>query len=241
MQRSSIYVGWDPREASAFAVCRYSLRRHLNIPIPIHGLILDDLRARGLYTRPMEMRPSAADKPIMWDVVSNAPQSTQHANSRFFVPMLAKSGWALFMDGDILVRANLARMFESLDPKYAVYCVKHKFDPPEGVKMDGQAQVSYQRKNWSSFVVFNCDHVANKALTLEVLNNTPGRDLHRFFWLADCDIGELDPSYNFLVGHTDPAINPKVCHFTSGIPDMPGYHDVPYADEWRAELNRWAA
>lgn len=240
MLRRSIFVGWDPREAAAFAVCRHSIRRHLTMPIPIHGLVLDDLKANGLYTRPMEMRPSAADKPVMWDVVSDAPQSTEHANSRFFVPMLAESGWALFMDGDILVRDNLARVFDDLNPKYAVYCVKHQFDPPPGIKMDGQAQVRYQRKNWSSFMILNCQHVANKALTLDVLNNTPGRDLHRFFWLADCDIGELDPKYNFLVGHSDPSIDPTVVHFTSGLPDMAGYFDVPFADEWRAELNRWA-
>jgi lipopolysaccharide biosynthesis glycosyltransferase len=239
--KHSIWIGWDPREAAAFAVARASCRRHLTRPIPIAGLVLDDLKAAGLYTRPMEYRASAADRPVMWDVISDAPMSTQHANARFLVPHLAGSGWALFMDGDMLVRGNLARVFESLDPAKAVYCVQHRHEPEPGTKMDGQAQTRYARKNWSSFVIFNCDHVANRALTLDVVNNTPGRDLHRFFWLADCDIGELDQSYNFLVGHTDPSIDPHVVHFTDGVPDMLGYENVPYADEWRAELNRWAA
>jgi lipopolysaccharide biosynthesis glycosyltransferase len=239
--KHSIWIGWDPREAAAFAVARASCRRHLTRPIPIAGLVLDDLKAAGLYTRPMEYRASAADRPVMWDVISDAPMSTQHANARFLVPHLAGSGWALFMDGDMLVRGNLARVFESLDPAKAVYCVQHRHEPEPGTKMDGQAQTRYARKNWSSFVIFNCDHVANRALTLDVVNNTPGRDLHRFFWLADCDIGELDQSYNFLVGHTDPSIDPHVVHFTDGCPDMLGYENVPYADEWRAELNRWAA
>jgi hypothetical protein len=75
--------------------------------------------------------------------------------------------------------------------------------------MDGQAQTRYARKNWSSFVIFNCDHVANKALTLDVVNNAPGRDLHRFFWLADCDIGELSPEWNYLVGHTQAPVDPQ--------------------------------
>jgi hypothetical protein len=32
-------------------------------------------------------------------------------------------------------------------------------------------------------MVFNCDHPANRALTLDLINTVPGRDLHRFCWL----------------------------------------------------------
>lgn len=236
----SIWIGWDPREAAAFAVARASCRRYLTRPIPIRGLVLDELTAAGLYRRPIEYRPSAADRPIMWDVVSDAPMSTQHANARFLVPHLAGSGWALFMDGDMLVRDNLARVFEGLDSSKAVYCVQHRHEPEPGTKMDGQAQTRYARKNWSSFVIFNCDHVANSALTLDVINNTPGRDLHRLFWLADCDIGELGPEWNWLAGVSGPIPEPKVVHFTEGTPDMIGYEGSAYADEWRGELADWA-
>lgn len=236
----SIWIGFDQREASAFAVARHSIKRHLTRPIPIYGLVLSELQARGLYTRPMEWRPSAADKPIMWDVISDAPMSTEHANARFLVPYLASTGWALFVDGDVLARGNIARMFEQLDPAFAVYCVKHQYAPPDNTKMDGQAQTRYARKNWSSFVVFNCEHPSNRALTMGMVNTVPGRDLHRFCWLKDEEIGELGPEWNFLVGHTDPAIAPKVVHFTAGVPDMPGYGDQPYADEWRVELSSWA-
>jgi hypothetical protein len=239
-RRESIWIGWDPREASAFAVARSSCRHHLTRPIPIHGLLLEDLQKAGLYTRPLEYRPSAADKPVMWDVVSDAPMSTQHANARFFVPMLAKTGWALFTDGDVLFRGNVARLFEQLDNSKAVYCVWHDHRPADGVKMDGQVQTSYGRKNWSSVIAFNCDHPANKALTLDVLNNTPGRDLHRLFWLADCDIGELEPVWNYLVGHSDPEVSATIAHFTEGVPDMPGYEGQKYADEWRNSLADWA-
>jgi hypothetical protein len=177
----------------------------------------------------------------MWDVISDAPMSTEHANARFLVPHLAHHGWALFVDGDVLARANLVRVFDGLDKGKAVYCVQHQYEPINSSKMDGQVQTIYSRKNWSSFMIFNCDHPANKALTLDLINTTPGRDLHRFCWLEDTDIGALDPSWNFLVGHTDPAIEPNVVHFTDGVPNMPGYETVPYSDEWRAELSRWAA
>src|SRR5665213_1643512 len=111
----SIFIGFDPREAGAFAVARHSVRRHLTQPIPIRGLVLSELRAKGFYTRPMEMREGAAGKPVMWDTLSDAPMSTEHANARFLVPKVAEKGWALFMDGDMLARGNLARMFNGLD------------------------------------------------------------------------------------------------------------------------------
>lgn len=235
----SIFIGFDPREAAAFAVARSSIRRHLTQPIPIRGLVLSELKELGLYNRPIEHRRSA-DRMIMWDVISDAPMSTQHANARFLVPTIAGSGWALFLDGDTMARTNLARMFDQLKTEYAVYCVKHKHEPTSNVKMDGQVQTKYSRKNWTSFIAFNCEHPANRALTVEMVNTLPGRDLHRLCWLQDEEIGELGPEWNYLVGHTNHGVVPSVVHFTDGVPDMAGYEDVPYADEWRAELDRWA-
>jgi hypothetical protein len=139
-----------------------------------------------------------------------------------------------------MFRGNVARLFEQLDNKKAVYCVWHNHQPADGTKMDGQVQTSYGRKNWSSVIAFNCDHEANKALTLEVLNNTPGRDLHRLFWLADCDIGELDVAWNYLVGVSDPEVSATIAHFTEGVPDMPGYENCRYAEDWRRSLADWA-
>lgn len=236
----SVWIGWDPREAAAFAVARHTARSHLTQCTPIYGLVLSDLKDRGLYTRPTQLKPSACDRPILWDSISGAPMSTEHAISRFLVPTLAKTGWALFMDGDMLVRGNLARMFEMLDPKFAVYCVKHEYHPRPGRKMDGQEQTAYARKNWSSFCVFNAEHEANQALTIDLVNRLPGRDLHRFCWLDDDEIGALDPAWNWLVGHSSVSIEPQVVHFTEGVPDMPGYEHVPYAEEWRAVRNEWA-
>lgn len=236
----SIWIGFDPREVGAFAVACASVRERVPADWPVRGLVLSDLRARGLYRRPTEMHPGV-DRAIMWDVISEAPMSTEHANSRFLVPHLAKTGWALFMDGDMLVRGDLKARIESLDPQFAVYCVKHHYDPPVGPKMDGQEQTRYRRKNWSSFMAFNCDHEANRSLTVDIVNTLPGRDLHRFCWLSDEEIGELDPSWNFLVGHTDPSIEPNVIHWTLGVPDMRGYEDAAFADEWRAKRDQWAA
>lgn len=230
--KRSIYVGWDPREADAFAVAMSSIARRLSAPIPLHSLVLAVLESQGLYRRPTQWRPGPASRPVMWDIISDAPMSTEHANARFLVPHLAKEGWALFLDGDMLVRSDLAEVFEGLDPAKAVYCVQHRQTPSGSVKMDGQVQAAYARKNWSSFCIFNADHPANRALTVDLVNSAPGRELHRFCWLADDLIGALDPTWNVLVGPEEP----KVAHFTHGLPDMAGYEDVPFAAEWREEL-----
>jgi hypothetical protein len=232
----SIFIGYDAREAEAFAVCRASIRRHLTSPIPIRSLILSQLRIMGFYRRPTEFRDGR-----LWDAISQAPMATEFAISRFLTPILAQSGWALFMDCDMLALDNLVRVFELADPQYAVMCVKHRHEPAAGQKMDGQLQTFYRRKNWSSFCLYNCDHPANAALTVDMVNSLPGRDLHAFSWLQDEDIGALHPAWNFLVGHTDPIVRPHVIHWTDGGPWFPKYADAPHAAEWRAERDRWAA
>lgn len=238
----SVWIGFDPREAAAFAVARSSIRRHLTSPLPIFGVVLDDLRKRGLYYRPTEIRPSAADRPILWDTLSGAPMSTQFAVSRFLTPILARDGFAMFADADVLARTNVMPLFTlaESDPRKAVWCVKHDYRPTSTVKMDGQRQSTYNRKLWSAVCLFNVRHPSNKALTVEYVNAAPGRDLHAFKWLADDEIGELDPAWHWVPGHsTEP--NPKLIHFSEGGPWFAGYSDVPFADEWRAELARWAA
>lgn len=234
--KRSVWIGFDPREAAAYAVARESILRHTGESV--RGVVLSALRRHGLYQRETERRGGQ-----LWDVISDAPMSTEFAISRFLVPMLAGSGWALFVDGDVLVRGSLNALFDSLDPDMALYCVQHRFEPTADIKMDGQIQTRYARKNWSSVMVFNCDHPANGGLNYSLINRAPGRDLHRFCWLDDSLIGALEPRWNFLVGHTDikDVPNPSIVHFTGGTPDMAGYEDCAFADEWRAELARWAA
>lgn len=236
MEPVSIWIGADPREDAAYAVAHESVRSHLGgSPVQVRGLVLSALQRQGLYTRPTERRLGR-----LYDVISQHEMATEFAISRFLVPHLAKTGWALFMDCDMMVRSNLMTMFDSLDPKYALYCVKHDYTPIGDMKMDGQVQSNYPRKNWSSFMVFNCDHPAHKnLLTLEAVNNLPGRDLHRFGWLDDCEIGELAPGWNWLVGEQPEPSPLHNVHYTDGGPWLDAFQDVPYADEWRVWRERW--
>jgi hypothetical protein len=232
----TVWIGYDPRETDGFAVTRHSLRRRLTQPIAVHGLVLDDLRNSGLYYRPTDRVEGR-----LFDVISDAPMATEFALSRFLIKELAKTGWALFMDSDMLVRENVARLFDLANPEKAVMCVKHDHKPKGGTKMDGQVQTSYERKNWSSCFLLNVDHPANRSLTVDFVNTQRGLHLHQFCWLDDHLIGSLDVSWNWLVGHSDEKVEPKIAHFTDGIPSMPGYEKVQFADEWRAELCRWAS
>lgn len=232
-----IFIGFDPREACAFAVARDTAKYHSLRHIPVCGIVLDEMRDKGLYWRPTSQKDGR-----LWDNISEAPMSTQFAISRFLTPILAKEGLALFMDADVMVRSSLAPLFEHAreHPEFAVFCVKHDFQPSEGTKMDGQIQTQYARKNWSSVMLFRCDHPSNARLDVDLINTVPGRDLHRFCWLEEHEIGALPAQYNYLVGHTKIDESPIIVHFTDGIPTMPGYENCEYSDEWRAELLKWA-
>jgi hypothetical protein len=244
MKPTSLFIGFDPREAEAFAVARSSLYRHSTSAI--RGLVLNHLRRDGLYKRPTERRINSEGVSQLWDVISDHWMSTEFAISRFLVPYLSGYGLALFVDSDVLIRGDVVKLFDEIQSGVygrdkAVWCVKHDHLPAGGVKMDGQIQSAYSRKNWSSVMVFDCDHPANKCLTPEMVNTLPGRDLHRFCWLDDDEIGALPSEWNHLIGEQPPRPNAKIAHFTLGIPSMAGRENCEYAAEWRAELERWAA
>lgn len=237
----SIYIGWDERERVAWEVARSSLIKHCSIPVCIHRISYGELAQAGIYKRPTERGKHGR----LLDLLSARPGydgsiSTEHANARFFVPLLAKTGWSLFTDGDVLFRGDIAEAFRGLDPSKALYCVKHNHQPVGALKMDNQVQTRYERKNWSSFMIFNCDHSRNQCLKNVdgIINKLPGRELHRFCWLADEDIGSLSRRWNYLEGYTMGVTDPLHVHFTEGLPDMAGYENAEYADEWRAERAR---
>lgn len=242
----SLWIGFDPREAAAFAVCRQSIETRMTRPVPVHGIVLDDMRSRGLYWRPTSWKTRSGAAGILWDDISDFSMSTEFAIARFLTPYLARDmghdGWAVFMDCDIMARDNLARMFDCLDERFAVMCVQHDHRPANAEKMDGQIQSKYDRKNWSSVMAFNLSHPANDKLTLDLINSVPGRDLHAFCWLQDEHIGALSPRWNYLVGHTElnEGDEPALVHFTDGYPLMAGYENVQFADEFRRELTAWA-
>jgi hypothetical protein len=129
---------------------------------------------------------------------------------------------------------------EEVDPSNAVSVVKHDYTPSEDTKMDGCKQTIYPRKNWSSFMVFNCDHPSVKALTSEVVNTAEPSYLHQFKWLKDDEIGSLSVRWNYLVGvypRNYPNIN--ALHYTLGGPWFSEYENCDFSDEWKCEQKKF--
>jgi lipopolysaccharide biosynthesis glycosyltransferase len=222
--RLDIYIGWDSREPIAYDVAEKTLLERASIPVAVHAIKLQELVEKGAYTR--EVDPLA---------------STEFTYSRFFTPWLAGyKGWALFCDCDFLFLDDIAKLTEYLDPSKAVLCVKHDYTPKATVKMDGKVQTNYPRKNWSSFMLFNCDHPSVKTLTPEVINSQTGAYLHRMQWAADDEIGALPERWNWLEGWNEkPATGtPAAVHFTNGGPWFKDWQNVDYGDLWRAEASK---
>lgn len=231
----SVYIGYDEREDAAYEVCKNSLLRHSSVPLRIVKLHISILKKIGLYNRRYKIVNGQ-----MIDEVDGRPFSTQFSFSRFLVPTLNLfQDWALFMDCDFLFTRDIAELLPLLDEKYAAMCVKHNYMPRETVKMDGQSQGVYLRKNWSSFTLWNCAHEANQFLNIRTVNVESGKWLHGFSWLNDDRIGALPKEWNHLVGVDEhPSNTPAALHYTLGTPVMHGYENCEYSDLWVGELSR---
>lgn len=223
----SLYLGWDSREDAAYQVAQKSCQGNSTRAVNVHRLAAPDLYRRRLLWRPVER-----DDGMMVDHLSNAPQSTEFATSRFLVPCIHRSGWALFADCDTVFLGDAAELFALADDRYAAMVVKHQHNPVETTKMDGQPQTAYYRKNWSSVILWNCDHPAHHRLTLGLVNSWPGSCLHRFCWLKDEEIGSLPAEWNWLVGVQPKPADPKICHYTLGGPWLPGWTPREHDDIW---------
>lgn len=230
-----VYVGYDPREADGFKVTKSSILKH-NPNIEVIGIEKSVLESAGIYRR-----PTAVKNGKLFDVISNAPMATEFALTRFLVPFISRANekWVLFIDCDMMINCDLeTELLPLLDEQYAVMCVKHNIEHGTGFKMDDCQQTSYNRKNWSSVVAWNLDHPAHENLTLDDVNGRKGLWLHQFLWLDDHEIGELDKSWNHLVGLYDENKDAKIVHYTLGVPRMEGYENCEWSKEWFEELAR---
>ena len=220
-----VYIGWDSREDLAFQVARQSLIRHSSIALEIIPIKINELIDRGLYTR--EIDPLA---------------STEFTYSRFLTPSLAGfDGWAIFCDCDFLFFDDVKDLLHYQDPKYAVCCVQHEYSPKDSVKMDGQIQTNYPRKNWSSMMMFNCAHPSVKKLSVETVNRETGAYLHRMQWAKDSEIGAIPTKWNWLEGWNEKPQEgyPSGVHYTRGGPWFDNWQGVEYAAEWLQEAKEY--
>jgi lipopolysaccharide biosynthesis glycosyltransferase len=215
MKSIPIFIGFDPREAVAYHVCTNSIIRHSTYPVSITPLALKNL---GDYTE------------------THADGSNQFIYSRFLAPFLADySGWAIFMDGDMLLRDDIAKLWNLRDDSCAVMVVKHDYQTKMTEKYLGSRNQNYPRKNWSSVIMWNCAHEKNQILTPLFVQEATGAQLHRFTWLDDSEIGELPREWNWLPDEYGANPDAKLLHYTLGTPCFHDFALTPMADEWHRE------
>ncbi|HUV66461.1 MAG TPA: hypothetical protein VMW24_21405 [Sedimentisphaerales bacterium] len=229
-----IFIGTDIKDARAYDVLVESIYSHTKSPVEVIPIKEHELRWQKKYWRSYRVD----SKGQMWDDRDGKPFSTAFSFTRFCVPMMNdfRDEWVVFMDPDMMFRADIEELFDYADKSKALSVVKHVHTPTEETKMGGLAQTLYERKNWSSLMIMNTARC--NGLDPYTVNNMPGSYLHGLGWIEDEKIGSLHEAWNWLEGWSSPDITPLNVHFTRGTPDMPACEGVAYADEWLSYANQ---
>lgn len=210
-----IFIGYDPREAIAYHVCVNSIIRNSSRPVSIIPVALNLFKD---YTE------------------THTDGSNHFIYTRFLVPYLMSwTGHAIFIDGDMIVRGDIAELWDIRESGKDVQVVKHDYKTKMPIKYLGAKNEDYPRKNWSSVILWNCNSFPNRKLTPEYVMKSPGSHLHRFEWLDDARIGELPKEWNWLPDEYGPNENAKLLHYTLGTPCFHEFADTPQANEWHRE------
>ena len=208
----NLFVGFDPREAVAYHVFCNSIIQNTSVPVQITPLVLNQLQ---------EFNETHDDR------------SNDFVYSRFLTPHLSDfKGWAIFADGDMICQGDLKELIDMADPSKALMVVKHDYQTKATQKYLGNINENYPRKNWSSVILWNCDHPKHKILTPDFVSKQTGKFLHRFSWLDDQDIGELPLEWNWLASEYRVNREAKLIHFTLGTPCFKDYKNSDMADIW---------
>jgi lipopolysaccharide biosynthesis glycosyltransferase len=210
-----IFIGYDPREAIAFHVCANSIIRHASQPVSIIPLALNLFKD---YTE------------------THTDGSNQFIYSRFLVPHLMNfTGHAIFIDGDMIVRDDIVKLWEMRDLTKDVQVVKHDYKTKMTEKYLGAKNEDYPRKNWSSVILWNCNSFPNRKLTPEFVQQSTGSFLHRFTWIDEARLGELPIEWNWLPDEFGENKDAKLLHYTLGTPSFHEFADTPQGSEWHRE------
>ena len=212
VKRLNIFIGYDPKESVVYHTCVQSILENtkcLVSIIPLHLEMLENYKE------------------------THTDGSNCFIYSRFLIPYLTGyKGNALFIDGDMIVREDLQNLFTLFDKNFAVQVVKHDYKTKFPIKYLGSKNEDYPKKNWSSVILYNCEHPKNKILTPSFIENTQGSFLHRFSWLNSDEIGEIPKKWNYLVKEYPHDNNSSLLHYTVGAPCFHDYRDGVEAKIW---------
>ena len=214
MRPFKIFIGYDPREKIAFHVLSQSIIEHSSIPVSISPINLSNLRK--FYKRKKRIK-----------------DSTEFSISRFLTPYLSDyKGYSLFVDCDFIIRDDVAKLLKIVksDLKKVLWCVKHNYIPKNKKKFLNEKQLIYNKKNWSSFVIYN--NKKCKILTPTFIEKANGLYLHQFRWTKDHLIGSLPKEWNVLIGEQKIPKNFKSLHYTVGGPYFKKYRKSLGSNFW---------
>lgn len=215
MKPIPVFVGYDPREAIAYHTCANSIIRHASKPVALIPLALNLFED---YTE------------------THTDGSNQFIYSRFLVPhLMGYTGHAIFIDGDMIVRDDIIKLWDLRDSYKDVQVVKHDYKTKMKEKYLGSKNEDYPRKNWSSVILWNCSSFPNRKLTPDFVQQSTGAELHRFTWIEDQRIGELPIEWNWLPDEYGPNPDAKLLHYTLGTPCFHEFADTPQSEEWHRE------
>jgi lipopolysaccharide biosynthesis glycosyltransferase len=214
----NLVVGFDQREAVAYHTFCQSVIDQSTLPVSFLPLAENNLN---------EYRETHTDG------------SNKFIYSRFLTPyLMGYKGWAIFADGDMTCEADIAELWRMRDENKAVMVVKHDYQTKAEQKYLGNKNENYPRKNWSSFVLWNCGHKANSVLTPSFIQNVTGSYLHRFSWLNDEEIGKLPIEWNWLAIEYPESAKAKLIHYTLGTPCFKDYSNESMSHKWYAAYDR---
>lgn len=213
MSMIRVFIGYDSKEKVAFSTLSYSILKNSSLPVSITPIYLGNLK--HTYRRE-----------------KHKLSSTDFSFSRFLVPYLMEyKGWAIFMDCDMLMKGDIAELWELRDNDFAAQVCKHDYVPRNRTKFLNQVQTVYTKKNWSSLMLLNCARCT--TLTPQYVNTASGLELHQFKWLEDeAMIGEIPLEWNWLVGEYEFREDVKNVHYTEGGPYFKDSSTSDYSEEW---------
>lgn len=213
-----LVIGFDQREAIAYHTFCQSVLSRASLPVSFTPLALNTL---GSYRE------------------THTDCSNTFIYSRFLTPYLMDyRGWAIFADGDMVCLDDIARLWALRDDTKAVLVAHHDYKTRATEKYLGNINQDYPRKNWSSVILWNCAHQANRRLDPEYVMNHPGSHLHRFAWLPNELIGEIPKDWNWLTTEYPDKHDASLLHYTLGTPCFSDYSSSAMAEHWHAELRK---
>lgn len=211
----TIYIGYDSKMNDLEEISKFSIEKTIK-----------DAHTSGTFGEYIKFMPEI--KFLDYDKIPEynreyANQSTAFTYSRFLIPYLENyEGFSLFVDNDFIFTKNLLTMFYYLNPEDAVACIKYPHYDHDVTKFDGEINIDYPCKLWSSMMFFNNGHEDCKKLTPEVVNTWTGKQLHQFEW-TDA-ISEIPQKYIFVEGYDNPEEKWDYTgiHYTRGGPWIDG-------------------